>query len=922
LDEFWANLVGGRDSVTDVPADRWDHAAIFNPEPGKPGRTYGRWGGFLSGIDLFDPAFFGISRREAERMDPPERLFLTQAWQVLEDAGYPPAALAGGQVGVFVGVMWNHYQLVEDPDDGVAPVAMHASIANRVSYTFDLGGPSMAVDTACSSSLTAIHLAVESIRRGEKHTRAGRWGQRHAASRRSTCNWRTASGFRKTAGAFGAGGTGYVPGEGVGAVLLKPLSRALADGDHVHAVIRGSRLNHSGRPSGFTLPSPTAQAELICSAVQSAGVDPGTIGYVEAHGTGTSLGDPIELRALRRAFEDLPGSPAGCAIGSVKSNIGHLESAAGIAALTKVVPQLQLRHGTLAPSLHAETLNPELDLEGSTFSVQRSTEPWPQPVGGRRRAGISAFGAGGANAHLVVEESPELPADRPPPRGPQFVVLSGRDEQALRDRARALLAHLDRQDDAGGAQYRAAETRLRVRHLVADRLDVPADAVDGGETLDDLGFDPAGLAALAAEAGIGTGDLGPEYTVDDLAARCARAGDPVRLDDLAHTLRVGRAAMHARFAVVTSGLGHLRAALGRLVRDEAPGPTEHRCTAPAAGTGDVSERWRAGDLSAVARTWVEGADVDWSAAGPAGARRIPLPGYPFGGERCWLGNWRSRSEPLPKPVAVPAPTTVRTMEKPLAENRTGEGVDLQVLDGGIALLRLRQPTFTADLVNLLEERFAEVAERPDVRVVVVTGSGPVFTMGADHDALERLAGGEGRFTDHSFLFEGPLRCERPVIAAIQEHAAGGGLAFGLYADILVMAEDASYSANFVNYGFTPGMGATYILERRFGVDLATEMMLTGRAVRQLVRDLLYSEAVSDQLEAPWSKSPWTAEPFAVIVVGLWRARAHATYAGGHVPQHHHPAWPGTVGDGGGDRGRRTPIRPQDQRGPGRLGADP
>jgi acyl transferase domain-containing protein len=181
LDEFWANLVGGRDSVTDVPADRWDHAAIFNPEPGKPGRTYGRWGGFLSGIDLFDPAFFGISRREAERMDPPERLFLTQAWQVLEDAGYPPAALAGGQVGVFVGVMWNHYQLVEDPDDGVAPVAMHASIANRVSYTFDLGGPSMAVDTACSSSLTAIHLAVESIRRGEKHTRAGRWGQRHAA---------------------------------------------------------------------------------------------------------------------------------------------------------------------------------------------------------------------------------------------------------------------------------------------------------------------------------------------------------------------------------------------------------------------------------------------------------------------------------------------------------------------------------------------------------------------------------------------------------------------------------------------------------------------------------------------------------------------------------------------------------------------
>ncbi|WP_133169277.1 SDR family NAD(P)-dependent oxidoreductase, partial [Streptomyces sp. MH60] len=594
LDAFWANLAAGRDCVTEVPPDRWDHDALFDPEPGRPGRTYGRWGGFLAGMDRFDPLFFGISRREAERMDPQERLFLTIAWQTLEDAGHPPESLTAERVGVFAGVMWNHFQFVPDPDDEAAPVALHSSVANRVSYTFDFRGPSIAVDTACSSSVTALHLAVESLRRGEStcalaggvnlmphpqkylQLARGRW-----LSRDGRCR------------AFGEGGTGYVPGEGVGAVLLKPLDRALADGDHVHGVIRSARVNHSGRTSGFTVPSPTAQAALVADAVRESGADVRDLGYVEAHGTGTSLGDPIELDGLRTALATFSPGPEHVAIGSVKTNIGHLESAAGIAGLTKVL--LQFRHGVLAPSLHADTLNPHLDFGDGRLAVQRGAAPWPRPSGGRRLAGISAFGAGGSNAHVVLEEPPAVPA-RPAPRGPRLFVLSAKDEEALRERAAALLALLT--PDAEGPGSAVAREPAPVRSLVARRLAVPEASLSGGETFEDLGLDPAGRLALAHDlaahpetepavpaqefaAAVHSGTTLEEAaeTWADLtvAARTGEHGLP-RLDDLAHTLRVGRTAMPVRFAVVADGLPELRAALERLAKGAEPGPRAYRGT--------------------------------------------------------------------------------------------------------------------------------------------------------------------------------------------------------------------------------------------------------------------------------------------------------------------------------------------------------
>ncbi|MGW0487970.1 SDR family NAD(P)-dependent oxidoreductase [Streptomyces olivaceus] len=870
LDAFWANLAAGRDCVTEVPAERWDHDALYDPEPGRPGRTYGRWGGFLAGMDRFDPLFFGISRREAERMDPQERLFLTIAWQTLEDAGHPPGSLAKEQVGVFAGVMWNHFQFVTDPDDETAPVALHSSVANRVSYTFDFRGPSIAVDTACSSSLTAVQLAVESLRRGES-TLALAGGvnlmphpQKYLQLARG--RWLSRDGRCR---AFGEGGTGYVPGEGVGAVLLKPLERALADGDHIHAVIRAARTNHSGRTGGFTVPSPTAQAALVADAVRESGADVRALGYVEAHGTGTSLGDPIELQGLRTALAAFTPGPDHVAIGSVKTNIGHLESAAGIAGLTKVL--LQFRHGALAPSLHADTLNPHLDFGDGRVAVQRGAAPWPRPSGGRRLAGISAFGAGGSNAHLVVEEAPGAVA-RPAPRGPRLFLLSAKDERALRERASALLAHLtpaaERSAEAVGsggavgsvgAVQSGAVRRSRgvvrsepapVRLLVARRLAVPEASLGGGETFEDLGLDPAGRLALAHDLAVHTATeqalptAAEEFaaavhagtTLDEAAetwagltgaARADEDGLP-RPDDLAHTLRAGRTAMPVRFAVVADGLAELRAALERLVEGAEPGPRAYRGTA----SSDISALARTAPgtgptLEDRARRWVTGDDD--AAGGPepdgARARRVPLPGYPFREERCWPGGWSGRTpaEGEAAPRAVPPSTA----PAPAAPSRD-DGAELVVLDGGIGLIRMRSPMFTDRLLHDLREVFDAVAARADVKAVVVTGCDGVFSMGGTAEALETLADGEGRFTDQAFVYEGLLRCDRPVVAAIDGHASGGGLAFGLYADVVLLAEDSVYSANFVAYGFTPGMGATYVLERRFGSALADEMMLTGR----------------------------------------------------------------------------------------------
>ncbi|MTV56388.1 SDR family NAD(P)-dependent oxidoreductase, partial [Massilia buxea] len=389
IDTFWQRLADGHDAVGEIPPERWNHEAIFDARRGVTGKTYGRWGGFLTAIDAFDAGLFNISRREAERTDPQERLFLETCWTLMEEAGYPATRLDERNVGVYVGVMWNHYQLCGEGAE-VAPAAMHAAIANRVSYALDLHGPSMAVDTACSSSLTAISLAVDALRAGScRMAIAGGVNLAvHAEKYRQLAQGQFLSDDGRCR-SFGADGTGYVPGEGVGALLLRPLDDALAAGDHVWGVIKGSALNHTGRTSGFTVPSPAAQADVIRQALRNAAVAPHSISYVEAHGTGTALGDPIEIEGLARALGT--DGPRPVALGSVKSNIGHLESAAGVAAVSKVL--LMLRARQLAPSLHARRINPALDLDKLGLYVQQDLAPWPAgSPGAPRRAAISAFG--------------------------------------------------------------------------------------------------------------------------------------------------------------------------------------------------------------------------------------------------------------------------------------------------------------------------------------------------------------------------------------------------------------------------------------------------------------------------------------------------------------------------------------------------
>ena len=463
---YWQNLREGKDCIVEVPKERWDWREYFSEDRSKSGHHYCKWGGFIAGIDEFDPLFFNISPTEAKYIDPQERLFLQHAWMAMEDAGYTRAGLQvgseqdlRGKVGVYVGAGVYEYQLrggqggIRGRTSGIA--VSIGSIANRVSYVLNLHGPSMTVDTMCSSSLTAIHLACEELKRGRiAMAIAGGVNVSVHPSKYLMLSAVQAISSEGRCQSFGEDGDGYVPGEGVGVVVLKRLAEAERDGDHIYGVIRGSALNHGGKTNGYTVPNPQAQASLIRGALAEAKTEARHISYIEAHGTGTKLGDPIEIAALNQAFQGETEEKQYCAIGSVKSNIGHCESAAGIAGLTKVL--LQMQHGQLVPSLHAERLNPYIEFEKSAFVVNRELRAWERPVvDGReqpRIAGVSSFGAGGSNAHVIVEEYVAREEERGSTREEVVMVLSARTEEQLKEKARELVEWIE-----GGEGRRARD---------------------------------------------------------------------------------------------------------------------------------------------------------------------------------------------------------------------------------------------------------------------------------------------------------------------------------------------------------------------------------------------------------------------------------------------------------------------------------
>ena len=641
LDQFWENLCAGRHMVGEIPADRWRLDGFYTPDRDRAaaeGLSYGKWGAFLDGFADFDPLFFRISPRDAAAMDPQERLFLMCAWAAAEDAGYAPARLAAANpVGVFVGITKTGFALHDAfPGEGgvmVRPQTSFAGAANRVSHALNLSGASLAVDTMCSASLTALHEACESLRAGRvSMALAGgvnlylhpRTYVDLSAARMLSAHGRCA--------AFGAGADGFVPGEGVGCVVLKPLSRAVADGDRIHAVIRATAINHGGRSNGYTVPNPAAQRDLVRAALAHAGLSARDVTCVEAHGTGTELGDPIEVEGLIQAFAPDTPERGFCALGSVKSNIGHLEAAAGMAGLTKVV--LALRHRQLPPTLHAETVNPNLRLDDSPFILQRALGPWPA---GPRVACVSSFGAGGANAHVIVAEWHE-PRAEAAEHGPQAIVLSARTPERLRVHAANLLAALQSRSPINTAALRA--------HL-ADMLGVTPDDINDDEDFDTLGLVPAQrlglLRWIERQRGhaVDPATFAHLSTLGQLAAHLdggAPTPSTPALADIAYTLQVGREAMEHRLALVASEAGELADRLRRWLDGDAhAAATGHAATPGCADDGRAARWWQEGRLDTLVAEWAAGLRVDWAAL-PRLVRPsiVSLPTYPFERHRFWL----------------------------------------------------------------------------------------------------------------------------------------------------------------------------------------------------------------------------------------------------------------------------------------------
>lgn len=446
---FWAILRDGVDAITEVPPERWSLDAWFDPNPDAPGKMYTKYGGFVKGVDRFDAAFFGIAPREAISLDPQHRLLLEVSWEALEHAGIAPDGLVGTRTGTFVGTCFDDYAKFSMNAGDPAAITAYAGTgvescftAGRLSYVLGLSGPAMHVDTACSTSLVAIHLACQSLRTGECNLAlAGASNLMLSPDNTVYFSKLRAMAADGRCRSFDAGASGYVRGEGCGVVVLKRLSDAIRDGDRVLGLIRGSAVNHDGKSSGLTVPNGAAQEAVIRDALSRAQIAPSQVGYVEAHGSGTPIGDPIEMRALGAVLGEGRAPEDRFLVGSVKTNIGHLEPAAGVAGIIKLV--LAFQHEEIPAHLHFQKINPLIELEDAKAAIATARTPWP--AGSRRRvAGISAFGLSGTNAHIVVEEAPATGQQKAPPRevSSHLLPLSAKGPEALKALAQSYHALL------------------------------------------------------------------------------------------------------------------------------------------------------------------------------------------------------------------------------------------------------------------------------------------------------------------------------------------------------------------------------------------------------------------------------------------------------------------------------------------------
>ncbi|MHA6832456.1 SDR family NAD(P)-dependent oxidoreductase [Ralstonia pseudosolanacearum] len=591
LDQFWRNIWQGRELIKEVPADHWEVAPWFDADPEAHDRTYSKWGSFIDGVDRFDADFFNMSRREAQWMDPQVRLLLQSAYATAEHAGVIKR-LRGSRTGVFIGSCFNEYldKITELglPMDPYIATGSGTIAANRISFWFDFKGPSLMFNTACSSSLVALHAACVALRNGEcemafvggSNLLLSSWHYRYFSAIRAL----SPTGRCHT---FDARADGYVPGECVATLLLKPLSKALADGDPIHGVIKGSAALHGGYTPSLTAPSVAGEENVIVHAWQDAGIDPRSLSYIEAHGTGTRLGDPIEINALKRAFARYTGDRGFCHIGSVKANLGHAEGAAGVAGVLKVLQQM--KHGKLPALGHFKQQNPHIRLEDSPLVIDTEGSDWPEQ-GTPRRAGVSSFGFSGTNAHVVLEAYREQRTFATH-RGERVLVpLSARNAQSLRAQALRLLEHLAQHaPDLAGLAYTLQTGREAMAARVLFMVDSPAQLqqqlqawIDGEPWID------FGAASMTAEAALAAGDMGQLAALWLAGAEDGEAFDWMRL--------YGEGPHPARIDLPTYAFATQRYWL------EAPAPAaEHSATAVAEAAMAVAaytEQWQETDVPA------------------------------------------------------------------------------------------------------------------------------------------------------------------------------------------------------------------------------------------------------------------------------------------------------------------------------------
>lgn len=640
LEKYWENIQGERDCIEKVRENRWGWRQYYDKDKMKAfsGSIYCTEGGFINNAYMFDEKLFQITPREARLIDPQERVFLQVVWEALEDSGYTRKRMKkkyDSQVGVFAasGDNFYNYYAVENWREhrGDMPQSFKWSIANRVSYIFDLHGPSMAVDSACSSSMVAIDEACDSLKNGNcKMAIAGGVNiYTHPAKYLTLCQKQMLSEEGRCS-TFSEDADGFVPGEGAGAIILKPLKDARQDRDQILAVIKAYTVNHGGKTSGYHVPSKTAQIQLIKNTMQKSGVKPEWITHVEAHGTGTVLGDPVEIDAINEAFCEMTEKKAFCAVSSVKSNIGHLESASGIAAVTKVI--LELKNRSLVPGIHINQVNSNINLDNTPIYLQRKKSVWNVPDGSKRMALVSSFGAGGTNANILLEEYEQ--EQREPSNEKSLFILSAATEEQCREYAARYTTFLE--------SYLKKDGKKEIEKYVFEQLKeitgVPFEEMDITMSFVDMGMGKLEMsqlynalnreyAACFQEDKIFCGDeikVLIDYVSTVLSKGCNEEEiKQITLGDLCYTAWCGRERMKCRLAVVTDSLKGLYDKLKAYIDSQVSGKLWLEGIRQKKAVGEDA-------MEQAVKAWIAGENISLKQFfAEKGHRTVSLPFYPF-----------------------------------------------------------------------------------------------------------------------------------------------------------------------------------------------------------------------------------------------------------------------------------------------------